>query len=172
MCAALTSCTGSEYESNAATETSDRECERERNACSLLTISLMWGLRVVVYHLRSGCVAGKRCTCVHGVGEVGFNCRVHGEQTCFTCFPGYGFVAANKSCEKCSGQGGIDPNTPTFNAANDASPCGNHTPCGAGDRFKYLADEGSDTCLACDAGTYQNETQHFHTSCRGACSDC
>ena len=89
------------------------------------------------------------------------SCDVDGAEDCTACKAGYGFVSDNSTCEECQ-----QIAHPEYNNATDNSPCGQHTACGADQRFVFSANSsGKDSCESCAAGKYQSETSHFLTSC-------
>ena len=75
------------------------------------------------------------------------------------CPAGEGYVNATDSCETCSGG-----DNPTFNAANDQSPCGEHNGCvDRSKRFKFDND-AQGQCIDCAQGK-QTANDKFATDC-------
>ena len=74
-------------------------------------------------------------TCIDGPDSFSCNCGL-----------GHG-MTSDGTCEKCSM---FDP--PEWNAANDQSPCGNHTKCQGEKKFVYKDDTHEGTCEQCPGG--------------------
>ena len=68
----------------------------------------------------------------------------------------------DSSCEECEDSGQTDSN-----AANDNSPCGQHTPCTTDERFEYDGSTDQASCVACDAGKRKAALSHFDAACEG-----
>ena len=130
----------------------------------------------------SGCEENV-CVCDHGTVS-NDNCPIHGEQKCATCNTGYwlnGVVCeAHADCP--AGQGTVnydselDTNTvcedctgdPSYNNANDKSPCGDHVGCAADTAFYTYAPSG-DLCTPCTDN--KKAIGKFETTCSPTCTE-
>ena len=130
----------------------------------------------------SGCEENV-CVCDHGTLS-NDNCPIHGEQNCATCNTGYwlnGVVCeAHADCP--AGQGTVnydseaDTNTvcedctgdPSYNNANDKSPCGDHVGCAADAAFYTYAPSG-DLCTPCTDN--KKAIGKFETTCSPTCTE-
>jgi hypothetical protein len=94
------------------------------------------------------CCKEKECTCEYGTPATGAACTTDGTAKCVKCPAGYGMNG--HACEKCTGTNAANPQ---FNAKDDESPCGDHTPCPPGKNFSY-SDITGDVCNECASNTY------------------
>ena len=84
------------------------------------------------------------CIWDNGGCQGGCTNNMGAERTC-TCRAGFGVDSDNAThCRECS-----DGDAPQWNAADDASPCSDHTACSHGQAFLYNAFDGADRCVPC-----------------------
>ena len=154
-CKQCRSCGNTQYIQTACSATSDTvcgDCTCENTSCDPNSGVCANDVCGVQDGDGSTCCAGNPNYC-------GVSGTCVGGTTDLSCVCGPGYGIENGVCVQCSSEQPFE-----FNGANNASPCGEHTPCEDNFRFEYSATQ--EGCVACDSGFELDQSgDGFLTTC-------